>query len=254
MSVASLPRRGFGALVAAITLALTPLAFAPPASAGEVDGPGFQQPALGECRALTLSEMNTASDRTAPTDCADPHTMLVIAVPRLPQSMSWSAPRARLVAAFFKKCRPALDEFLGRTEGARKMSAYSFAWYMPTKSQRDHGARWFRCDAILYGGTKALNLPDDTAPALNQTPLPDSVARCLTGKLFLTACSRSHAWRATGNFRMRGDTYPSAKKFQAASVRCESRVSSSGYRYQYPRLAEWKLGDRTMLCYSKTTS
>jgi hypothetical protein len=254
MPVPSLPQRALGAVVAIVTLTLAPLTFAPPASAGAADGPGFEQPALGECRNLTLAEMYTVSDRTAPTDCADPHTMLVIAVPHLPPAMSWSAPRAKLEAAFFRKCRPAWDEFLGRTEAAREMSAYSWAWYMPTKAQRDHGARWFRCDAILYGGTRALNLPEDTAPALPSTPLPDSVARCLTGKLYMTACSRNHAWRATGSFRLRGAAFPSEKQFQAASVRCESRVSSTGYRWQHPRLAEWKLGNRTMVCYSKTTN
>lgn len=258
MSVSSLPRRALGAAVATVlattTLALAPLAFAPPASAGDVDGPGFQQPTVGECRNLPLSEMYTRSNTTAPTDCADPHTLLVFAVPRLPKGMAWSAPMEKLQITMFNKCRPAWDEFLGRSEAAREMSAYSWAWYIPTKAQRDHGARWFRCDLLLYGGSRALQLPDDVAPVLNQPPLPDSVALCLTLRKYMTACSRGHAWRATGTVRMRGTSYPSARQFQAAGDRCRSRVHSNRYFWNGPSRPEWKLGNRTMVCFTKTTN
>jgi hypothetical protein len=244
---------GRDALLAVVIMLLAPLA-AVIATAGPAQaGPGFQQPRVGECRDLTFSQMMAASDRTNPTNCADPHTTLVFAVPRLPQGMSWSAPPEKIGLAAFKKCQPAWQELLGRTEKAREMSAYSWAWFIPTKAQRDHGARWFRCDLILYGGSSLLRLPDDEAPVLAQPPLPNSVARCLTAKRNTTTCSRSHIWRATGTFRMRGTTYPSFRKFQRASDRCRSRVRNPDrYLWNPPSRPEWRLGNKTVVCYSRT--
>jgi Septum formation len=244
---------GRDALLAVVLMLLAPLAAAIATAGPAQAGPGFQQPRVGECRDLTFSQMMAASDRTKSTNCANPHTTLTFAVPRLPQGMSWSAPAEKIGLAAFNKCQPKWEDVLGRTEKAREMSAYSWAWFVPTKAQRDHGARWFRCDLILYGGgSRLLRLQDDQAPVLAKPPLPNSVARCLTPKLKMTACSRGHVWRATGAFRMRGATYPSAKRFQANADRCRSRVHSRRFVWDPPSRPAWRLGTKTVVCYTRT--
>lgn len=251
----SLPTRALGRAVAAVAAAATLLAVSTgPVSAGTTDGPGYQQPTVGECRDLDLTQGAQKSNGTAPIDCASAHTTRVVAVGRLPRGLGWDAPIAKLGSASAKVCLPAVDAALGGTASLRALSSYSSLWFIPSKVQRAHGARWFRCDLALLGGTRLLPLPTDETPALNGSPLPDSVAGCLTPRNFYrTTCARTHAFRATGTFRMRQDAFPTDRQFQAAAVkRCASLVDSAAWSWSARGKDAWKLGDHTVVCYSKT--
>jgi hypothetical protein len=250
-----LPTRALGRAVAALAAAVTLLSVSTgPVSAGTTDGPGYQQPSVGECRDLDLAQAMKRSDTTAPIDCADPHTTRVVAVARLPKGLDWDDAARKLDIAAFNVCQPAFDEALGGTAGLRNMSAYVWWWFIPTQNQRAHGARWFRCDLSLYGATRLLRLPTDETPALDGAPLPDSVARCLTPRPFrLTTCGRKHAFRATGTFRMRGAKYPTLAEFEAAADRrCPELVHSDRWLWEGQGRLSWKLGDHTVICYTKT--
>lgn len=250
-----LPTRALGRAVAAAAATATLVAVSTgPVSAGTTDGPGYQQPTVGECRDLDMTQGAQKSNGTAPIDCASAHTTRVIAVGRLPRGLGWDAAPARLDSASARVCLPALDAALGGTASLRDMSAYSALWFIPNKVQRAHGARWFRCDLALLGGTRLLPLPTDETPALDASPLPDSVARCLTARNFYrTTCARTHAFRATGTFRMRQDAFPTQRQFDAAVVkRCPALVSSAAWRWSARGKDAWKLGDHTVVCYSKT--
>jgi hypothetical protein len=77
-------RAGRHALLGVVLMLLATLA-AVVATAGPAQaGPAFQQPAVGECRALTFDEHNRKSNNEAPIDCSEPHTSRVIATRRLP--------------------------------------------------------------------------------------------------------------------------------------------------------------------------
>ena len=241
----------------AAAVALVP-AFNGPAGAvpPTPDGPDYQAPAVGECRNIDLATASQASDTTSPVDCSTTHTTRVIAVGHLPDSVEWSQDAAVEKAAI-RACQPAWNQALGRTLPVRDMSAYTWFWFRPTKDQRTHGARWIRCDLALWGGTKILALPTDKTPALDQPPLSNKVARCLTPRTFYaTACSHKHAFRATGAFTMTSSTFPGAKKIAAAAMRkCPSRVSSDSYRWSYKAKPVWNVGkDHVVVCYSKKTS
>lgn len=240
--------RTLATVAAALLLCVT----ASPADARTPDGAGYQEPGVGECRDLTQADAMKASDTTPPIACADPHTVRVIAVPQLPADVSWDDSDKKLGAAAIRLCGPAANEALGRTYKVRARSAYSWVWFTPTKAQREHGARWIRCDLALVGGTRLVRLPTDKTPALPSGRLPDKVARCLTPTTFVsTTCARKHAFRATGAFILDGTAYPTAQQFRDAALkRCPRRVSTSDFRWTYRGKYVWKQGDHTVVCYS----
>ena len=70
---------------------LAPLA-AVIATAGPAQaGPAFQEPRVGECRALTFNELHRPSNNEAPINCSEPHSSRVIATGRLPKGVGWGA-------------------------------------------------------------------------------------------------------------------------------------------------------------------
>ena len=251
MKTSRTPRRALG-LGLATLLAASLVALVPPAGARVPDDPGYQMPEVGECRQLTFDQYDAASDPSDPGDCAESHTSYVFAVDLLPATLDWDSSLAKLSRAVSNACLPVWEDHLGGTEKAREMSAYSMGWFMPTKAQRDRGARWFRCDLVLLGGSKVMPLPSDTAPVLD-TDLPDSVARCLTSDPAVTTCARGHRWRATGGFRLRTDDFPTLKQFQrAANHHCPRLTSTRRWRWEGPGRDAWRVGHRTMVCYSRT--
>lgn len=168
--------------------------------------------------------------------------------------MTWGASADDLARVTVNACQPALDETLGQSAKIRDRSAYSWAWFMPTTNQRAHGARWFRCDVVLYGGTKLLALPTDSTPALTNPPA-ESVARCLTSGFSTTTCDRAHAFRTTGTFTLHASHYPGEGEgaFRKAAVkRCPALVDSSNFRWTYRSKDAWNLGDHTVVCFTKT--
>jgi hypothetical protein len=223
------------------------------AAAGD---PGYQKPAVGECRQLNLAQAYRASNSTTPIDCAESHTSRVIVVGRLPRKLSWKDSEEVLARAAARICQPAADQALGQNAKVRDRSAYSWLWFVPTRAQRSHGARWIRCDQVLYGGDRVLALPTDETPALSGQALPDSVARCMTSaKLYTTTCARPHAWRATGAFTLRQARYPTERQQQAVTDRrCPALVSSRQWRWTLRGKTTWRLGDHTFVCYTKTQS
>lgn len=245
------PRRLLG-LALVTLLAASVIAVGAPAGAAP-DQPGYQEPDVGSCRDLTYEEYLGASDTSETIDCEDPHSSYVVAVDRLPADVDWDDSLAKLSRTITATCIPAWETHLGGTEKAREMSAYAVAWFMPTQAQRDRGARWFRCDVVLLGGTKVLPLPSDAAPVLD-TDLPDRVARCLTRDPKVTTCARNHVWRVTGGFRLRGDAFPSRRELQrAADRRCPDLTSTRRWRWGSPSKDAWRVGHRTTVCYSRTS-
>ncbi|MFL6003369.1 MAG: septum formation family protein [Nocardioides sp.] len=241
-----------GPWLAVVITLLMPLA-AVIATAGPAQaGPTFQQPRVGECRAMTWDEYMGKSDNEAPIDCSQPHSSRVIDVVRLPKGVTWGAPIQKLTTIATRLCNPAWADALGRTYSSRAMTAYSVAWFMPTKAQRDRGARWIRCDLVLLAGSRLANLPTDNVPALGAQPHPARIAACLKARTFVrTICSTPHAWRATGTFTIHQKAYPTDRQFRRAAIRrCPSRTSTSTFWWQYRPKVLWRLGDHVVICYS----
>jgi hypothetical protein len=214
------------------------------------------KPAVGECHDLTTAQVNAPTDSQAPVDCSQSHTTRTIRVAQLPSGTSWNDGADQISRTVDRKCLPARDEALGRTAKVRDRSAYTYVWFIPTRAEREAGARWFRCDLALIGGSRMLPLPTDETPALGGLPLPDSVAKCLhPDTLITTTCERTHTWRSTGSFTLRLVDYPTDKRFRTAALkRCPALVTTGRYRWTFRGEMGWKLGDHTVVCYSKTRS
>jgi hypothetical protein len=248
------PALGRGTPLAVVLMLLAPLA-AVVATAGPAQaGPAFQQPSVGECRALTFEELNRKSNNEAPIDCSARHTSRVIATGRLPRGVTWDASVERLARIATGICDPEWKTVLGSGYASRAMTAYSWGWFIPTAAQRERGARWIRCDLILWGGRSLVRLPTDNEPALGPQPHPDRIAACLKGNTFIhTTCSRRHAWRATGTFVLRQDAYPTPREARRAAIRrCPSLVNTGSFAWRYRGANQWRAGDHVVVCYSRT--
>jgi hypothetical protein len=231
------------------------LTLAPSATAGtEADGPHYQEPAVGECRNYDFA---TALGKTAQTPlvaCSARHTAKTFDVVQIPVAMSWSTPLGDIADAAYDKCLDAFVHTVGGTDLKRRMTRYGMSLYFPTLAQRDHGARWVRCDVVVWGKSALVPLRN-TTPLLPSGKPPYAVTKCLTGtKRYYTACAFVHSYRVTGGFQLTGTTYPGdAAVKRAAERRCPQFITTHYYVWEGPDRDRWRAGNHAVLCYSKTT-
>lgn len=203
-------------------------------------------PVVGACHTMSLRQLYMPTFGEAPVDCAGPHTSRVLAVASVPDGVSWRN-LSRLERIVSEACLPALRSALGGSAESRAMSAYDFGWFLPSRAERRAGARWLRCDVVLYGGSRLLALP---ASLTLPEPLHDGVTRCLTRDVAVTACSRKHAWRAVTTFTMSRPEKPATRLLVR---RCARKVPGKGPVYMTNRgEVAWRLGEHTVTCYKHT--
>lgn len=245
---------------AALALAVVLTATAAPAGAVATDGPLYGAPTKGACTTLTADQAAATVDHSTVVDCTAAHSAKVIGVHRLPDGVGYgkkdATRRYRVVAA---TCHARLATALGRDNPTRDSSAYSWVFFVPTKADRSHGARWISCSVVLRNGHKLADLPTDQVPMLPDGSLGKGVARCLlarTDVAYTTRCSSAHGWRATGTFTVSSRTYPGARVLDQKAVRrCAGKVlSHRKYRWTYHLETDWEAGrDHVVVCYSRTT-
>ena len=232
------------------------LTLAPSATAVEPDGPHFGEPVVGQCHNYTAQQGNGMSDFTPVVECTSAHTARVIAVVQLPPDLTWDSPMNQLGAVVDRKCEPVWEKTVGGTEVMRRMTAYTEYFFFPSAAQKEHGARWIRCDINLLGHASLLPLPVNSKPLPSPGRVPYAVTRCMYGSQFLyTACSKSHNHRATGGFRLADGPYPGDSAIERAAMRrCPGLTTSRHWRYVHPTRETWvKYGSRIIICYSQTT-
>jgi hypothetical protein len=249
-------RRGLGCAlisVAFVGTLLTPAAAGAAESDAQQRGPGYHQPKVGSCHNLTLREFYAWSGNSAAVDCDGEHTSITLVVKRLRGKVDWT--KDGIIAPIWFDCMRKTRRVLGGNDKSRALSAFGTTFFIPTKKERAHGAKWIRCDLALHGGKVLQPLPVELD--LGAPPVDDSVARCLSGggdSLYLTVCAKSHSYRTTGAFKARGKKYPGERRLAAQALRrCPDLVTSRHYRYAVPLSQDqWKAGYRTIVCYSKT--
>lgn len=210
------------------------------------------QPKVGQCRNYTIQQAAKESNSSPVVACNRKHTAKVIGVVRVPTTIGMNQ-NDKLIPFAIKNCFPKLVATLGRTDRLRHLSAYDYTFFKPNAAQREAGARWIRCDVVLYGGGVLKPLPSNAKPMLPKAPLPNKVARCLTGSHQITACAYRHAFRATEVFKVASKTYPgSAALLRTARRRCPALVSTprNWYATWAPTKASYQAGDRMIVCYS----
>jgi hypothetical protein len=216
-------------------------------------GPGYHQPRAGSCHRLTLHDFLSPSAPTAAVGCSKRHTSRTLVVKRYAAPVDWDA--ERLFADLFVPCARTANRALGG-DRSRAMSAYEISMFVPSATERAHGARWKRCDLVLVGGRKLQPIP--RALKLRSAPLPDRYARCLAGPekhLVVTVCSKKHGYRVTGAVKVNGKKYPGADRLARTALHaCPKLVTSKHWRYQtFAHVNYWRAGWRSVVCYSRTT-
>lgn len=245
------------AVTATSTTALT--VSSSPSLARAPDGPDFGAPTVGACSTMTPRQADAKADKSTVVPCSRTHTAKVAGVVQLPAGLAYSK-TGRVYKTMVDTCKPKWNKLLGRTHAVRDSSAYQLVWFIPTQTQRQHGARWVSCSVVLRQGTKLAKLTTDRAPLLPSGKLGDRIHRCLlatTSAAITTRCAAEHGWRATGSFVIASKKYPGTKAVnRTARSKCASRTNQrKAYRWTYWTKVNWQVGgDHAIICYSQTTS
>lgn len=238
-------------LVAAVgCLLLGCLVAAGPGAAARALDPLAGAPVTGQCFDLDAADVASATVTDPAVDCAATHTAQTVAVDLLPATMTYDA-RALEVHAL-SACSRARAAALGTTRLRARLTAYGFAWFVPTPEQQAAGARWVRCDLLLGDPADPQPLPAPDALAVGDPPYASAVARCLAGPAYVvTPCTQRHSHRATAVVRVRGARYPGERARQRlGDARCRDLVDSRRFRHGWPDRAAWQAGERGLVCYS----
>ncbi len=219
-------------------------------AAGAAD-PAYQAPVMGQCSDMSRAELDLPTYTEPAVDCAGTHTAEVTAVAVLPDGVAYDSPE--FIELAVATCNGGKRQALGASRLGMHLTAYAIGWFIPTPEQQAAGARWLRCDVVLLGGRKLLPLPDKLH--IGKYPYESSVARCLTGRdLLVTTCSAKHSHRATAAIKIKLKRYPKEKAWRRIGTeRCRNATTSRTFRFSWPSKVEWKVGDRTLVCYTQTT-
>jgi hypothetical protein len=211
-------------------------------------------PTIGTCSTMTPVQGAADADKSTPVSCKKAHTARVAGVAKLPASLDWTASKRAIYRVVANRCAPQLFKVLGGSARARDTTAYNYYWFEPTKAQRAQGARWVSCSIFLQHGTKLASLPNNRTPMVPRGKHADSIARCLTKRVFNTTCDHPHAWRATGTFTLKAARRPGVKALNKTATRkCLPYVDPHKfYRFTYPDVDTWAVGDHTVVCYTRT--
>ncbi|HET6625291.1 MAG TPA: septum formation family protein [Nocardioidaceae bacterium] len=238
------------------------------ADSGSAEVGSVEPPALGDCRVLTPEDVAKSSNASPVVDCAEDHTAQTFAVGTFPERVAAHGHDDRELGGYiFKTCDQRFRAFLGGDDSLVMRSTLTWAWFRPSATAWEQGARWYRCD-IVGGGEQSksyVNLPRTAKGLLLGRP-EDRWMICVDGPTVSGSvkipCSQEHTWRAVTTIKLGepGDPYPGDRLVE---VRSQDFCSDSvGAWMNYPvdydygitvfHEAEWKAGNRRSICWAKT--
>jgi hypothetical protein len=250
-------------VAAAATLGLTACSGA----AGE-DGSADRAPELGACRVLAPTDVAAPSDDTEPVPCSRPHTAETFAVGELPHTFDDAAYHDRRLGAWaYRTCSAAFQSFLGADDSLVMRTVVSWAWFRPSESAWEDGARWYRCD-VVGGGEQSkeyVDLPTSAKGLLLGRP-KDRWMVCADGPTVAgsvkVGCDQPHQWRAVTTITLgeAGDDYPGDRVVEVTTRDyCSKSVGAwlnypvdYDFGYTWFHQAEWDAGNRRSVCWAKT--
>ncbi|QZY30279.1 septum formation family protein [Nocardioides coralli] len=227
-----------------------------------------ETPELGACRVLTPQDVAQPSNATRTVPCSEPHTAETYAVGQLPAELDDVAYDDEALGRFaYSTCSEKFEKFVGGDESLVMRSVVSWAWFRPSETAWDDGARWYRCDIVGGGDNSAeyVDLPP-TSKGLLQGKVDDKWLVCADGATVSAAarvpCSEPHSWRAVTTIKLGEpeDDYPGDRVVEVRTRDfCDSSVGAVlGYPVKYDfaytwfHEAEWEVGNRRSVCWAKT--
>jgi hypothetical protein len=225
-------------------------------------------PDVAACRMLTPDDIARPSNDTETVSCDRPHTAQTFAVASLPASYEDAGYDDPDVAAYvYRRCTAAFIDYTGADESLAMRTILSWAWFRPSKSAWEAGARWYRCD-VVGGGDQLrtfVELPEKTEGLLLGRPKDDWLvcARGATvGRSVKVPCSEKHDWRAVTTIVLGepGDEYPGDRVVQSRTRDfCSKSVGAwldypvdYDFGYSWFHRAEWDAGNRRSVCWART--
>jgi hypothetical protein len=251
-------------------LALGPLLTACFGTAGGAASSAGTVPDLGACRMLTPDDVAQPSNDTGTVACDAPHTAQTFEVASLPATYDKAGYDDKDVAAYvYRSCSGKFIEFTGADESLAMRTILSWAWFRPSRSAWESGARWYRCD-VLGGGDQIRTYVDlpATAKGLLLGRPKDEWMVCAQGATVAGSvkvpCTEKHDWRAVTTIVLgaQGDSYPGDRLVQSRTRDfCSKSVGAwldypvdYDFGYSWFHQAEWDAGNRRSVCWARTDS
>lgn len=221
------------------------------APAARASDPMVGAPKVGACTHMNYAELEELTDPGANTPCSATHTGQVELVWQLlPDTPSFPDPKAIAEAA--QGCWWTHREFIGRTQTAMAISTLGGAYFIPSAADQAAGARWFSCYAYNFDRAGKLAPLPANHPLL-PSPITKNVQLCLRGAHHdYIRCTHPHQWKATGAVELRGRYPGKHRRAMIAARRCPALVTSHRYFPDFPSRADWKSGNKILVCYSQT--
>ncbi|MGZ5416322.1 MAG: septum formation family protein [Nocardioides sp.] len=235
----------------------------------EESGPvSLDPPEVGACRLLAPEDIQATSNDSPVVDCGKRHTAETFAVGDFPADVAGhDIDDPALGAYVFDSCEKEFGDFLGGNESLVMRATVTWAWFRPSQSAWDKGARWWRCDVVGGGeqSTSLVDLPKTAKGILLGVP-DDRWTVCVHGPTVADSvkipCSEKHNWRAVTTIVLGkdGDAYPGDR---LVAVRTRDFCSDSvgawlnypvdyDYGYTWFHEAEWNAGNRRSICWART--
>lgn len=226
-------------------------------------------PEEGACYDLDTSEITSPTSDVEPQRCREEHTARTFHVGTLRtriagRDLAVDSPRVARQPA--RTCPARLVEFLGGTPELRALSRITTVWFTPTLAESEAGARWFRCDLVVFGkDTRLLPLTgqDRFEGVLDRPEGPERYGLCGTARpgsagFTRVACELRHTWVAIGTIPLEGRDYPgTAAVRETGDQPCADRVRAAAglplefeYGWEWPTRAQWEAGQRYGYCWA----
>jgi hypothetical protein len=226
-------------------------------------------PELGVCRNLTPADVEQPANATKTVECSEKHTAQTFYAAELPEEFADAAYDDESVGEHaYATCSKEYGKFLGADESLVLRTIVSWAWFRPSETAWDEGARWFRCDVVGGASTSEAYRPlPETAEGLLLGRPDDRWLVCAAGPVFEQAekvpCSGDHDWRAVSAIKVGEpeDEYPGDEVVASRTdAFCRSAVqawlnypATFEFAYTYFHEAEWNGGNRRSVCWAKTS-
>jgi hypothetical protein len=203
----------------------------------------------------------------APVPCSHAHTAITFDVGDLDTVVDGhlvSVDSDRVQAQVAEACPKAFDRFVGGSAEAQRLTMLRPVWFTPSLQQSDHGANWYRCDAVAIAADQELAPLTGRLRGVLTRPLASArFAMCGTAEPGTPAfqrviCAHAHAWRALSTIDVPGRRYPGVDKAKAAGQQvCQDRAAAASddplsYRwgYEWPTAEEWRAGQHYGICWA----
>lgn len=225
-------------------------------------------PDVGACRMLTSDDVAQPTNDTEAVPCDQPHTAQTFVVDSLPQHFDDAAYDDRKVAAYvYQICTHEFIDFTGADESLSMRTILSWAWFSPSRSAWNAGARWYRCDVVGGGDhvRRFVDLPRTAKGLLLGRPDDDWMV-CAQGAAVngsvKVPCSQKHDWRAVTTIVLgkQSDPYPGDSVVQARTRDyCSKSVGAwldypvdYDFGYSWFHETQWDAGNRRSVCWART--